>query len=98
MIAVCELIRMSYKKDEQKNLIPIECAREVICDETSTQSKEWHQAKMGGLSPSFTLKTARINYEGEKILRYNGKKYSIYRTYVVGDDIELYCEEEAGNR
>lgn len=98
MITVCELIKMSFKKDEQKNIIPVESAREVICDETSTQNREWHQAKMGGLSPSFTLKTARINYEGENILRYNGKKYSIYRTFVVGDDIELYCEEEAGTR
>jgi hypothetical protein len=40
----------------------------------------------------------RYDYEGEKLLEYNGKEYSIYRTYCPhdSDDIELYVERKTG--
>ena len=37
-----------------------------------------------------------IYYMGEKIVEYNGMRYGIYRTYIAGDDIELYLEEKGG--
>ena len=37
------------------------------------------------------------DYQGEPMLRYSGKTYSIYRTYVSKtDEIELYVERKGG--
>ena len=35
------------------------------------------------------------DYEGEKIVEYQGKRYAVYRTYLGRDDtLELYVQEE----
>ncbi len=96
MTGVCELISMTYSKDEYLNIVREKSYREIIVEESSMYANEWHQAKQDGLSPSFVLRTAKVNYGGETTLRYQGKEYSIYRTYNYGDDIELYCQEVAG--
>jgi hypothetical protein len=37
------------------------------------------------------------DYEGERLLEYNGKRYGIYRTYNNGsDEVELYAERKGG--
>jgi hypothetical protein len=37
------------------------------------------------------------DYDGERLLEYNGKRYGIYRTYHGrGDQIELYVERKGG--
>jgi hypothetical protein len=38
------------------------------------------------------------DYAGEKIVEYNGTRYTIYRTYQARNDlIELYVERREGN-
>ena len=96
MTSTCYLINRTYTKDDVSNLIPTESKREIICDVRSIRSSEFHEAKRDGLSPEYEVVTAKVNYNGEKILEYNGKKYGIYRTYINGDNIELYCEMKAG--
>ena len=40
-----------------------------------------------------------FGYAGQKILVYDGKRYSIYRTYETDDNyIEIYAEAEVGVR
>lgn len=96
MTGTCYLISRTYTKDDYSNLVPTPNPREIICEEKSLSSSEYHNAKRDGLSPSLVLVTALVNYEGESILEYRGNTYSIYRTYVIGDNIELYCEVKAG--
>lgn len=96
MTGTCYLISRTYTKDSNLNLVPTETRREIICEERSLSSSEFHNAKRDGLSPEIEIVTAKVNYQGEKILEYNGTRYGIYRTYVRGDSIELYCEIKAG--
>lgn len=96
MTGTCFLISRTYTKDDCSNLVPTEAKREVICDERSLSSSEFHNAKRDGLSPEIELITAKVNYGGEKIVEYKGIRYAIYRTYVRGDSIELYLEAKAG--
>lgn len=96
MTGECFLVSNTYTEDEYLNRIPTQVPRPIICDERSVYSSEWHEAKQNGLSPSLTLVTAKVNYNGESTLIYKGKTFNIYRTYQVDDDIELYCEEVAG--
>ena len=96
MNTTCILISNTYTQDAYLNHIPTENRREVLCEELSNYSSEWHEARQNGLSLSYTLRTANVNYNGERIVEYKGVKYSIYRTYKDGDDIELYLAELAG--
>ena len=60
--------------------------------------REFYQASQVGIRPEFCIETPLVNYNGETLITYEGKEYSIYRTYRVGTDkIELYCQERVGN-
>lgn len=64
----------------------------------SVTRSEWQAAGRAGLNPAFVLTTNRANYSGQTEVLYQGKRYSIYRTYSPpeSDDIELYLEEKVG--
>lgn len=64
----------------------------------SVYEKEFYEAAQAGIRPQFVIETPSSNYSGEKYITYEGKEYSIYRTYFVGTDkVELYCQERVGN-
>lgn len=69
-------------------------ARTVPCLVRSVGMTERYQAMANGFNPSlvFTLRDA-ADWDGEKILIYNGKKMRVVRTYKTGRAIELTCEE-----
>lgn len=78
--------------------VPVETSRQVWARIRSVSRAEWIEAGQAGLQPAFEVITPRINYGGEKIVIYNNRRYSVYRTYAAenSDDIELYIEEKAG--
>lgn len=96
MTGICTLISQTYTKDAELNMIPTPIRKDVFCEEEEIYSSEFFEAKRSGLSASIMLKTATVNYSGEKFLEYKGNTYAIYRTYRKGDYIELYCEDKAG--
>lgn len=68
--------------------------RDVFVLVRSVGMNEAYQAMANGLNPSlvFELRDA-ADYQGEKILIYNGKKMRVVRTYQTSRAIELTCEE-----
>lgn len=65
----------------------------------SVYEKEFYQAAQVGIRPSFVIETPSSNYNGQALIKYEGKEYSVYRTYLVGTDkIELYCQEKVGDQ
>jgi len=61
-----------------------------------TQS-EFNTAGQNGYMPSIGFKVWAGDYHGEQYIRHNGKLLTVYRSYEDELDIELYCEERAGN-
>lgn len=94
---VINLIAESFATDELMQQIPTETSRQVYCDVRSIMRSEWYEAGRDGLQPSFVFILFGPDYNGEKIVEYNGQRYGVYRTFrSKNDDIELYVEAKGG--
>ena len=74
--------------------------REVYVQPRGIYSSEFYQAAQTGLHPSITFDMAnRADYNGEKLLTFEGVDYSIIRVdwNAQRDRISLICEERIGN-
>ena len=66
----------------------------------SVYQSEFYAAAQAGLHPSITFDIAnRSDYNGERLLRWNGKLYNVIRADWVAqrDKISLVCEERVVN-
>ncbi len=98
MDGVAKLINESYVPDEIGQMIPSETETEIYVEILSVTRSEWAAASRDGLNPALMLRTQRINYSGERIVKLDGVRYGVYRTYAPPDSdlIEIYLEEKAG--
>jgi len=65
----------------------------VYADELSVGQSEFYQAAAVGLRPELKFEIFAGDYNDEKSLEYNSKKYDIKRTYRKGPDkVELTCQ------
>lgn len=62
---------------------------EVFANKKSVKQSEFYQAAGVGLKPEFVFEIKSFEYEENRYIRYNGKMYSILRTYLKSDIIEL---------
>ena len=63
---------------------------EVMARVGSVTMSEFYEAGRNGLRPEFVFKMFLDDYNGEKLVEYNGKRYEVYRTYMGrSDTIEL---------
>jgi len=73
--------------------------REVYAIPRGVYQSEFYNAAQIGLHPSITFTlTNREDYEGEKLLEYDGKLYAVIRADWTAqrDAISLVCEERVG--
>lgn len=71
--------------------------REVLVEVQSVNSSEFFAGQQGGLAPEFRFRIDRFGYKDEKTCEYDGKRYSIYKTYKSDNNyVDLYAEEERG--
>lgn len=71
--------------------------REVFCKVDSVTRSEFFEAGRQGLNPEYRITMFFGDYNGESIVGYKGKMYSVYRTYLAKTDIiELYVERQGG--
>jgi transposase-like protein len=83
--------------DELLQQIEVTLPELVYCSKLSVGQKEFSVTMQKGLKAEMTIIMNHDEYDGEKVLEYNRKKYSIYRTFVRDDgNIELYCEVRVG--
>lgn len=69
----------------------------VLCNVRSAGHKEFYAGRQAGLKPEFEFTIHAFEYEGQREVEYNGKRYSVIRTYSRGiEEIELICEAKAG--
>lgn len=94
---VLTLVDVSYITDALKQQIPQETTRNVFCNISSVSAQEFFDAGKAGLNPEWRVTMFAPDYNGETIAELNGKRYSVYRTYMgKNETIELYLERKAG--
>ena len=77
---------------------PEETSRDVFAEVRSAGRAEFFKAAQIGNRCSYVFLVFSLDYEGESIVQWNGRRYSIYRTFqnIAKDVVELYAEERAG--
>lgn len=97
MVREIELIAKTHTKNSFGVPIATETATELFADISSISQSEFMSAGQIGLKPAYKFKVWEYEYNGQKVLIYNGIKYTIYRTYLASDGrVELYTEERIG--
>ena len=86
--------------DAQGNEVITYTDREVFVQPRSVYNAEFYNAAQAGLHPSITfVLTNRADYNGEKLIEWEGQLYNIIRTDWMAqrDSISLICEERVHN-
>ena len=96
MTDVITLIARSVTVDAYGVEQVTETSRQIFCEVNSIQQSEFYAAADTELNPEYRFTVFFGDYEGESVLTYNSVRYSIYRTYRTGDDLELYAERKIG--
>ena len=100
---VIKLISVSYTTDKYGNQIEKKTERQVFCKVGSVGRTEFYNAAQADMHPSFVFTLSHYkDYQNEKELAYtdwNGveRHYTITRTYITGDRIDLTAEERIAN-
>lgn len=71
--------------------------RDVYAQLNSITRAEFYDAGRNGLNPEFMFSMFAGDYQGERVVKYNGNTYAVYRTYFDRTDrVELYVQREGG--
>ena len=72
--------------------------RMVYVKVESVTGREWFEGGRNGLNPQYRFTMFMGDYWGEKVIKYRGTKYTIYRIYnKSNDEVELYAELRKGS-
>lgn len=95
---VIKLIPVTVQEDAYGVEKPTEgTPRQVMCQVLSVTRTEFFDGGRNGLNPEYEFDVFFGDYDGERLVEYNGKRYSVYRTYHGRNDIiELYVERKGG--
>lgn len=94
---VLVLVSVTRTQNEFGGWVETPAARQVPCRVDSVTRAEFFDAAAIGLKPEWRFTVFSGDYSGEIECMYQGKPYSIYRTYHAdGDYMELYVEAKAG--
>ena len=77
---------------------PTETEKKIYANVQSVTRAEFFEGGRNGLNPSLKFTVFKHDYSGEKIIEYNGIRYTVYRTYNLRtDSMEIYVERREGN-
>jgi SPP1 family predicted phage head-tail adaptor len=94
---VITLLGETQTQNEFGVLVPERTSRDIFCQVDSVTRAEFFEGGRNGLNPEFRFTIFFGDYDGERECIYNGKPYSIYRTYHAKTDaLELYAERKGG--
>lgn len=94
---IAYLLGKTIAMNQLKQEVEVDTRTEIFAQKESISQSEFYKGGEAGLKPDFRLITAIIDYNGEREVELDGKKYGIYRTYERNQDyIELYCERKGG--
>lgn len=88
------LISERFEADEIGNDISAKTEIAVWAEINSVSQSEFSTAAQNGLKPEYKIRMWYNEYDGSKLIKIDGKRYRVYRTYKASDLIELYVEED----
>jgi SPP1 family predicted phage head-tail adaptor len=84
-------------RDSRGQVIYTEKSETALCEVVPIARDEFFNGAQVGLNPEYEFKINPIEYSGQKILEFEGRRFSIYRTYQPAPDtLELYAEYTVG--
>ena len=96
MNEILTLISRTPGRDAQGDPVIKEDFRVVLCGVRSIGQKEFYQANATDFHPELKLVLADyLDYQDERLVEYNGIRYSVIRTYRAGQELELVVERAA---
>lgn len=96
MSDILTLITQTITTDAYGNEVVQETERSVYCEVNSISQNEFFAAADTELNPEYRFTVFFGDYNGEDVVKYNGSRYAVYRTYRAGDNLELYVERKIG--
>lgn len=96
MTDVITLVTQTITTDKYGNEVAKETEKTVFCEVDSISQTEFYAAANTELNPEYKFTIFFGDYEGEEVVVFNGARYSVYRTYRTGDNLELYAERKVG--
>ena len=94
---VIKLISETRTQDDYGRWIAKKTEKQVMCQVDSITRAEFFEGGRNGLNPEFKFTMFFGDYNGESVVEYQGKTYTVYRTYLRRTDIiELYVERKGG--
>lgn len=91
------LIKESYTKNADRANVRQETRRDILCRVQSVSRGEFYSAAQAGLDAAYVFITHPLNYDGEKIVEYQGIRYGVTRTYQsTPDRLEIYVSLKVG--
>ena len=96
MTDVITLVAQTITTDKYGNEVAKETEKTVFCEVDSISQTEFYAAANTELNPEYKFTIFFGDYEGEEVVVFNGARYSVYRTYRSGDNLELYAERKIG--
>lgn len=96
MTDVITLVTQTITTDKYGNEAATETEKTVFCEVDSISQTEFYAAANTELNPEYKFTIFFGDYEGEEVVVFNGARYSVYRTYRTGDNLELYAERKIG--
>ena len=96
MTDVITLVTQTIATDKYGNEVATETEKTVFCEVDSISQTEFYAAANTELNPEYKFTIFFGDYEGEEVVVFNGARYSVYRTYRTGDNLELYAERKIG--
>ena len=96
MTDVLALVTQTITIDKYGNEVATETEKNVFCEVDSISQTEFYAAANTELNPEYKFTIFFGDYDGEEVVVFNGDRYSVYRTYRTGDNLELYAERKIG--
>lgn len=96
-----DLITITTEKDDLNQVVEkLRTSTTVWAEIDSVTQSEFYEAGRLGFQPDFRATIYDFEYTDEPIVKWNGKLYSVYRTYYINgaDRVELYCTERGGTK
>lgn len=91
------LITIEYTQDDLGEWVETQTKDDVFAIISSVSMSEFYQAGLQGFKPEYQMTVWMTEYDNQELVEYNGKIYSVYRSYRRNDGrIELYVTEKKG--
>ncbi len=59
----------------------------VFCNKKNVGYQEFFSSQQAGHTVSFKVEVYKVDYNGEVLVQFEGKRYSVLKTYEIDDDL-----------